>query len=502
MSINTDIDNHRSSSTTKNNIRLFRNGQLVRLTIEKSDLNDKLALIFSTEYVKEEGKYDLMLLKDDTAVPDHCYACLRKSSNCKRSGCCEDRKIVQIKTECITNACQYCRKSINFKLMLCSKCHMAAYCNEGCQKADWKRHKHKECPKFTMTRDLTKYPILEAVITNDLARIKVLVQQGCKVNVIALFDGNSPFTLAVMHGYLDVAQYLIEQGADKDHGDQEGNTALLTACANGRLPVVKYLIEQDVSIDLQNKFGATPLYFAAANGHLHITQFLIDHGCKKEEVDEKGINPLWIAAKFGKTDIVQYLLSQGVNKNHINVDGKTALAIATEFGHLPTVRCLKEHGADINIVNNVGHSPIYVAAMFGQLEVLSYLLKGGSDEIHISPLHDTSLLWIAAKYGHVSVVQYLLSLGARIDRPNFVGVTPLCIAAAHGHLPVVQLLVEYGAKGRLVSVQSSGDDECNKENIPNRCQCLNPLAIAARYDHKEVVQYLLSQGFDKNYSSL
>jgi len=44
--------------------------------------------------------------------------------------------------------CGKCGKR-DIKLMRCSLCHKVAYCNRGCQKRDWRRHKNTTCGKRT-----------------------------------------------------------------------------------------------------------------------------------------------------------------------------------------------------------------------------------------------------------------------------------------------------------------------------------------------------------------
>ena len=77
--------------------------------------------------------------------------------------------------------------------------------------------------------------------------------------------------IAAENGHLDVAKYLLDNGASQD---PTGNstTPLNTAALGGHLDLVKLLIHYGANHD-PNTYGQTPLIGAAVRGHLDVVRF-------------------------------------------------------------------------------------------------------------------------------------------------------------------------------------------------------------------------------------
>mgnify|MGYP003691380387 CR=1 FL=1 len=60
-----------------------------------------------------------------------------------------------------TKSCNTCQ-SVNEDLLRCSKCKMVFYCNQQCQKEDWKFHKllcgKSQNPEFLSEKSLNNVP--------------------------------------------------------------------------------------------------------------------------------------------------------------------------------------------------------------------------------------------------------------------------------------------------------------------------------------------------------
>ncbi|KAH9917855.1 ankyrin repeat-containing domain protein, partial [Fomitopsis serialis] len=61
-------------------------------------------------------------------------------------------------------------------------------------------------------------------------------------------------------GALDIARYLIDQGADVDRADNSGWTPLHIASSAGHDEVVRELLGAGANINRKNDKGITPLY--------------------------------------------------------------------------------------------------------------------------------------------------------------------------------------------------------------------------------------------------
>ncbi len=88
------------------------------------------------------------------------------------------------------------------------------------------------------------------------------------VNVRGSQHGQTAIMLAVSHGRLDMAQLLVEAGADVNIRDEDGSTALMCAAEHGHMEIVKYLLQQpDTDVLAKDNDGLTALAVAMEAGH-------------------------------------------------------------------------------------------------------------------------------------------------------------------------------------------------------------------------------------------
>ena len=86
--------------------------------------------------------------------------------------------------------------------------------------------------------------LYDAALAGDLERVTQLVEQGEDKNQVGGGLLETVLSIAVDNGYLDVIQYLVEQGADMEKADNEGWTPLIVASWRGHTGVTRYLLER------------------------------------------------------------------------------------------------------------------------------------------------------------------------------------------------------------------------------------------------------------------
>lgn len=161
----------------------------------------------------------------------------------------------------------------------------------------------------------------------DVSAIKYLVING---ESLQSFGDNFDLNGAVFHGYPNLCQYLIEQGADvnkplSDTGETPLHSSLCTEDRKAHDLVLKLLltngadpncatkpsIETDAFMrDIRTR-AETPLHRAAAFGTAETIQMLLDAGARVEAKDMNGDTPLTWASWHLRPRIILRMLCYG-----------------------------------------------------------------------------------------------------------------------------------------------------------------------------------------------
>ncbi len=236
-------------------------------------------------------------------------------------------------------------------------------------------------------------PLHGAAEKGPLELVKLLVSKGAKVNAVDK-EFSMPLAKAVQADNLEIAQFLLEQGADKtiNHSDTEFQTAIFKArsakmaqllIANGAnvsdrdkkglsvllhavvrhldFDLLKVLLQNGADINAQDKSGTTALLWAAQHPYerddKNCVQFLLENGAKANVANNQGETPLLVAEEL---DVLQALLTHGADVNAQNEDGQTALIYVAKM-NAPVgekAKWLLEHGADVNIRDKEGKTAL------------------------------------------------------------------------------------------------------------------------------------------------
>lgn len=162
--------------------------------------------------------------------------------------------------------------------------------------------------------------------------------------VLLILAVTSPAFGAALHEAVvtdDIAEVkrLIEAGADVTAKTKYGNTSLHFAAENGDTASIMALVE--AGADVGAKFGGighTPLHLAALSGHVASIKVFLNAGAKSEW---DGRTPLHFAAGGGGIDSVEALLEAWANPNVPNKDGDTPLDVAERHNHTEVIKLLK-----------------------------------------------------------------------------------------------------------------------------------------------------------------
>jgi len=170
---------------------------------------------------------------------------------------------------------------------------------------------------------------VEAIDEGCLLAVKIFYREG-KIGPKS-FDkyGMRYLQYASLKGRLDVVEFLVGKGFNKDAKDDFGKSPLHYAAEYGKLDVVKFLVGKGCEKNEKDQFGSTPLHLAVLHGELNVVEFLIENGCNKEAKDKDGMTLLHLAAVKGHSDVVEYLIKEGCDKEARDEDGRTPIYYAS-----------------------------------------------------------------------------------------------------------------------------------------------------------------------------
>jgi ankyrin repeat protein len=111
--------------------------------------------------------------------------------------------------------------------------------------------------------------------------MKLLFEKD-KNSVNAIDDkGSSMLILACYRGNHEVAQFLIDNGADLNYVSNNG-TALMACVVKSEFQLVDELLKKKVNLDLTDTNGVTALIFAVQLNNVQMVKKLVNAGANKD----------------------------------------------------------------------------------------------------------------------------------------------------------------------------------------------------------------------------
>jgi uncharacterized protein len=206
----------------------------------------------------------------------------------------------------------------------------------------------------------------------DLAGVRVSLTRDPSLLDAANESGQNAFLLAKYYRQPEIAEYLLSldpkldvfsscaagrQDAVTREIDRDGSllkahsgdgwTLLHLAAFFGHADLANVLLDRgaDVNARSTNSMKNTPLHAAAAGGHIELTRLLLQRGADANATQEGGWTALHAAAQSGNREMVELLLAHGAHVNVRAENNQTALDLALTKGHQEIARLLEELGA-------------------------------------------------------------------------------------------------------------------------------------------------------------
>ncbi len=148
-------------------------------------------------------------------------------------------------------------------------------------------------------------PALAVATRLGAAKSAMLLVQHPKtqVNVVNSVD-ETPLMLAALNNQLDVAQVLIDRGAEVN---RKGWTPLHYAATKGHTAMMRLLLDNNAYIDAESPNGTTPLMMAAYYGTPLSVKLLLEEGADPTPRNQLHVNALDLALKAERAQSAFYI---------------------------------------------------------------------------------------------------------------------------------------------------------------------------------------------------
>jgi ankyrin repeat protein len=177
-----------------------------------------------------------------------------------------------------------------------------------------------------------KYDIFDAVIDNDIDKIRNFIKDGIDVNIIEAFNGDTPLITAAMYGHINSLNLLLELGADVNIKNYDSVDAIRCSIDNSKIEITKNLLKHGADINTKDRWGRTAL--------ISFCEIVYPD-------DEPNI------------DMLNFLIENGVDINYFNTNSPQFSALKTSimYGKFEYSEILLKNGADISL-KNLYESPL------------------------------------------------------------------------------------------------------------------------------------------------
>lgn len=375
------------------------------------------------------------------------------------------------------------------------------------------REGHKELAAYLkkrVKRLAACMDILEVVARGDLPRIKeIVVQVPNSVNVHSKRTRWTPLLIAVRAQQLEIAETLLEHGADVHARSTEGKAAIAYAVDADNLAMVKVLLEGGARIDQVDPTGIDLRDYAEQQGRESIVAF-IDSFRDQQAAG----HALFLAVQEDDPPKAMAILKE----RPLCVDARTRndrwspLLHAARANNLPMARLLLEFNAQVNLPNNRGMTALMYAARNGNIELVRLLLNKGAD-VRMRSREGNTACEFALNQGHVRVVMLLQEVEAQLADFSRAGLindveTVADLAPVDGQDPAVEKAAGESARGDgIFKAILENNITLAKQILQDWPDCvglrrgpseLTPLHLAINAGLYTLAELLLDAGADAN----
>jgi ankyrin repeat protein len=287
-----------------------------------------------------------------------------------------------------------------------------------------------------------------AAAENNAAAVEWLLAAGAERDATSADGEFTALTFAVRAGAIETTRALLAAGAPIDETLEDGTSLLVLAATNAHYELANVLLEAGADPDAAAQ-GWTALHQIAWSRRWNMG-FNLPGPAQTGDLDGLEFARLLVAAGADIDARVAVEPKDG-NRNKLNRIGATAFLLAAKACDVPLMRALLDLGADASIATDNGSTALMAAAGVGiwapgenpgtpeeALAAVTLAFEAGSNDINAANAEgDTALHGAVYRGGGIAVIEFLAARGAKLDAVNSFGWMPVTAADGLEYTPDV-----------------------------------------------------------------
>lgn len=175
-------------------------------------------------------------------------------------------------------------------------------------------------------------PLAGAAGAGHLAACHLLLAHGARINPGMRESSSSPLHQACRADDVEIAAFLLAQGADVDGLNCYKTSPLMYAVKYGSAPLVRLILSYNPDLNVRSFIGTAAIHWVIWPGHEELVELLLQAGADPDMRVADGATPLHCAAATGLTGVVRVLLKYGADAGKRNEGWVLPAEVARERG--------------------------------------------------------------------------------------------------------------------------------------------------------------------------
>mgnify|MGYP001622880267 CR=1 FL=1 len=193
--------------------------------------------------------------------------------------------------------------------------------------------------------------------------------------------------------------------------------------------------------------------------------------------NERGMSLLHYAIVFNNHEIFELLLENYININIKDDHGDTPAHYCVINNRMGFLKTLIRYECDLTIKNNDGHTPLFKACVLGRENMVVLLLETQKLDLFETDLKEETVFMAMVRSRNLDLLNKIQITDELVNKPNYIGETPLHIACRTGDLKIINFLIEHHA---FVNAKNKSGE--------------TPLFYAVTIQNYDVIDILLKNG--------